>query len=370
MFFVDDHSTRLKELITEFSAQSPLLVCDRDLYASGFYSKLIQDLGSQAKINIFAETEPEPSLEVVDNAVAQCKDRKIDLVIGVGGGSTLDSAKAISVLLTNPGLAEEYQGFNKVRYRGVPKIIVPTTAGTGSEATASAVFVNKKKNIKGGINSPFILADVALLDPSLTLSAPLSVTGTAGFDALTHAIESYTSKNATMISEWYSHKALELLIPNLLSVPEKMNDKSVRAGLLLGSFFAGVGIANSETGASHALAYPLSIHWKIPHGMAISLLIPHTTRFNTDSSLAKYAEIARLFGTPGSDRDRAASLADSLLSLKKTLGIRQTLKDFGIAHSDIASTLAREAVNLKGPIENNPRLVTSADAEAIYDQAY
>jgi alcohol dehydrogenase len=293
-------------------------------------------------------------------------------VVGIGGGSALDCAKAVAVLAPNNGRAKEYLGLNKVPGPGLPKIMVPTTAGTGSEVTFTAVFVRKDLKKKEGMNSPFLYPEIALLDPLLTASLPPGPTATTGIDALCHAIESYTSINASPVSEIFSLEAIRLIAENLRTCVHNGKELDAREAMLLGSLYAGLGLANAGVTAVHSLSYPLGGQFGIPHGLANTLLLLPVMEFNLPGALEKFAVIAEVMGevVEGlSDRDAACLALDAVESLIADCGIETGLETMGIAEVDFPA-LADVAMTVARPLENNPRKVTKEDAIKIYTQAF
>lgn len=319
-------------------------------------------LREKLKVTVFNEIKSEPTVEVVDKAAVIAKKKKCDLIIGLGGGSSMDIAKAVSILLTNKGKAKDYQGQNKVKKPGVPKIMLPTTSGTGSEVTVTSVLTRGKR--KTGINSPYLFAELAILDPLLTLSLPADVTASTGMDALTHAIESCTSKSTSPIVDIFAFRAIELISQNLLKAVKDGKNIEVREGMLLGSFLAGIALANAGVGAAHALTYPLGGIYHIPHGVANALLLPYVMKFNLKSNEKKFRQIALLMGGK-----KVEDSVSAVRKLSKKIKIAQHLKDLKIPKTAIPE-LAEEAMKVTGPIINNPRKVTLKDAINLYQEAY
>jgi len=297
---------------------------------------------------------------------------KCDIVVGIGGGSAMDVAKAVAVLLPNRGKAQDYLGLNKVPGAGLPTIMVPTTAGTGSEVTFTAVFLRKNLNRKEGMNSPYLYPSLALLDPMLTLSLPPQPTAATGVDALCHAIESFTSVNASPMSEMVSLEAIRLIAENLRTCVHNGKDLAARERMLLGSLYAGLGLANAGVGAAHSLSYPLGGRYGIPHGVANTLMLPRVMDFNVPSAQEKFVLVAEAMGesTEGLPLREAAYLAvDAVESIIEDCGIFTTLRELGVAEEDFPE-LARIALTVVRPLENNPRKVTFEDAVEMYRAAY
>jgi len=360
---------KLGEEAKKLQARKVLLVVDKKLCEMGLGEKAL-DILKREKISaaLFEQGEAEPELEVADKCTQFGKNNACDFVIGIGGGSTLDTAKAAAVLMTNEGRASEYQGFDKVRNPGLETIMVPTTAGTGSEVTPTAVFINREKGIKLGINSPYIFPTLALLDPELTVSLPPNLTASTGMDALTHAVESYVAKAASPITEMFSLKAFELLWTSLPIAVKEGGNISARSKMLLGSSLAGIAITNAGTGASHAMSYALSVLRKVPHGVSNGMLIPHVMEYNHESAVEKFVILAQKMGisveTLAPQKAAFASCA-KMVELTHEIGIPKHLKSFSITEPMI-SQLASMTMQLKGAIDNNPRLFTDETAVQIF----
>ena len=314
------------------------------------------------KVTIFDEIKSEPTVEIADKATGLAKRKNCNLVIGVGGGSSMDIAKAVSILLTNKGKAKDYQGQNMVKAPGVPKIMIPTTAGTGSEVTITSVLIREK--IKAGINSPYLFAELAILDPTLTLSLPPEVTASTGMDALTHAIEASTSKSTSPMVNLFAFKAIELINQNLLKAVKDGKDIEAREGMLFGSLLAGIALANAGVGAAHALAYPLGGVYNISHGVANALLLPDVMDFNLKSNPKQFYRIDLLMG-----KKRAKDAVIDVRELSRKIKIIQRLRDLKVPKSAIAK-LAEDAMKVTGPILNNPRKITLKDAIKLYQKAF
>lgn len=283
----------------------------------------------------------------------------------------MDVAKAVAALAGNKGKAVDYLGLNKVPGPGLPTIMVPTTAGTGSEVTFTAVFVRKNLKKKEGMNSPYLYPEVALLDPELTLSLPAQATASTGIDALCHAIESYTSINASPMSEMISLEAVVLIAENLRTCVHNGSDLEARERMLLGSLYAGLGLANAGVTAVHSLSYPLGGAWGIPHGMANTLMLPAVMAYNLPGAIEKFAVLADAMGQEVEDlsmRDAATLALDAVELLIEDCGLAMTLEEFGIAEKDLPA-LADVALTVARPLANNPRNVTREDAIDIYRDA-
>ncbi len=359
--------------IAELGARKPLVVLDGHLSAQGFRDNVSHLFGDDpARYCIFDEITGEPSLEVADKGAVLARAEGCDIVVGIGGGSTLDAAKAMAIIVTNGGEARQYLGLNNVPRPGLPKIMIPTTAGTGSEVTFTAVFIRKDLKKKEGMNSPYLYPELALLDPLLTVSVPPDVTASTGLDALCHAIESYTSIIANPMSEMISLEAIGLIASNLRTSVHNGSDIRARENMLLGSLYAGLGLANAGVTAVHSLSYPLGGTYGIPHGLANTIMLPPVMRFNVAAALDKFADIAEVMGEDVesfSVREAAFMAIDAVEDLIEDCGIMETLEDLGINKDDF-EMMADAAMGVARPLANNPRVVTRDDAIAMYEEAY
>ncbi len=364
---------KLAEQIRTLQGRCPLIVLDKNLAAAGFSKTVIDVLdGSGLKPSFFEQAEPEPRLELADEGAKAALKGKCDLVVGIGGGSAMDLAKAVAAVAGNKGKAADYLGLNKVPGPGLPTIMVPTTAGTGSEVTFTAVFVRRNLKKKEGMNSPFLYPDIALLDPELTLTLPPEPTATTGLDALCHAIESYTSIQASPMSEMISLEAIRLISDHLRTCVHNGGDLEARSEMLLGSLYAGLGLANAGVTAVHSLSYPLGGKYGVPHGLANTLLLPHVMAFNLPGNLEKFAVIAEVMGEIVDDlplREAAWQAVEAVNTLIEDCGVHKTLADLDIPQ-EVFPELAKTAMTVARPLQNNPRKLTIEDAIEIYEDAY
>lgn len=364
----------LPNYIREFKAKRPLVVLDKNLAGTEFKAR-IKDMMDQAgfKWTLFdQQVEAEPRLEAADAGAKAALKGKCDIVVGIGGGSAMDVAKAVAVLAANKGQAVDYLGLNKVPGPGLPKIMVPTTAGTGSEVTFTSVFVRKDLKKKEGMNSPYLYPELALLDPTLTLTLPPVATAATGIDALCHAIESYTSVKASPMSEMISLEAICLISANLRTCVHDGANLEAREQMLLGSLYAGLGLANAGVGAVHSLSYPLGGKYGVSHGLANTVMLPHVMSFNLPGALEKFAVIAEAMGEIVDDlplREAAFLAVDAVQAIIEDCGVYTTLEDLNIPEEDFPE-LAKVAMTVTRPLENNPRKVTVEDAIEIYGEAY
>ncbi len=364
----------LGDLVRAQIGQRVMLVTDPGMIATGIVARATDALAAASvDVTIFKDVEADPPESVILAAVAEAKAAEVEGIIGLGGGSSLDVAKLVAVLALGHEDLKSMYGIGNVRGPRLPLILVPTTAGTGSEVTPISI-VTTGTNEKMGVVSPVILPDVALLDPELTLGLPPHITAATGIDAMVHAIEAYasTSANNNPVSKILATQALTLMGRSILTAVRDGKNIEARSEMLLGSMLAGQAFANSPVAAVHALAYPLGGHFHIPHGLSNALVLPHVLRFNTKVAPQPYAEIAP-FAFPDLARlegqERAEAFCDALAGLSKACGLQQRLRDMTIPES-ILPRLASDAMNQTRLLGNNPRPVTEADALAIYRAAY
>ena len=294
-----------------------------------------------------------------------------ELIIGFGGGSPIDIAKCAAIMATNEGPIGKYFGIDLIPRPGLPTIIVPTTAGTGSEVTPIAILSDEGEKLKKGIVSAYLFPSVALLDPELTIGLPPHITAATGMDALIHAIEAYTSVNATDMTDLLAFQAMELLYHNIRTAYANGSNLEARSRMLEGSLLAGMAFANAGVAAVHAFAYPIGAEFHIPHGVANTLMLPHVMRFNLLGNVSKFADMAEAFGfsTEGLDDLGGAEIAvQAIERLAEDLQVPKHLAQFGIKETDIAG-LAEGVMKVTRLLGNNPRVVTLDDAKDIYKAA-
>jgi alcohol dehydrogenase len=366
---------RLGSLLREqFPALTRLcVVTDSFLHRSGLLNPALADLAAHGwQVTVIDDVIADPPEHIVLEAASWARDANAEIVLGLGGGSSMDVAKLLAVLVPQDQqtLGEMY-GVNKVEVARLPLVQMPTTAGTGSEVTAvSIVTVGEAK--KMGVVAPQLIADLAILDAELTLGLPAAATAATGIDAMVHAIEAYTSvRLKNPISDMLAVKALELLSRNLLPACENGQDRAAREAMLLGATFAGQAFANSPVAAVHALAYPIGGIYHVPHGLSNALVLPHVLRFNAEAAAHLYAELAGVIvpAASGSDASRTQALIEHVEHLIAATGIPATLRAVGIERSGL-ERMASDAMLQTRLLVNNPRVVSEADALAIYTSAF
>jgi alcohol dehydrogenase class IV len=348
------------------------LVADPGLAAANFLDRVTQPLvDGGIPYTLYTKVDPEPGLLLADQGANLARQAGADCVIGVGGGSAMDVAKAISILLTNGGQAEDYLGLGKIKKAGVPKIMIPTTAGTGAEVSFTAVFINEKTKSKGGMNGDPLYPEAAILDPELTTSVPPHITAATGIDAFTHAIEAFVSTQAHPISDMYAMEAMKLISANLAKAYAHGGNLSARTNMLMGSLLAGKALATAGVGLVHAMAYPLGGMFGVPHGLANAVLLPYVLQYNLIGAPEKYAQVASVMGcdTKGlSSKEAARCLVEAVFELTMEIGIPATLADLNVTGDQIPE-MARIALTVTRPVENNPRRPSFDDVVSVYQVA-
>lgn len=357
--------------VQSYQAEKVLIITDKGVWNAGLVEKplkILEDAG--IKVEVINDVPTEPEIEQVEDLLKKCRKFQCDMVMGIGGGSSMDSAKLIAALINSDQCVRDILGEEKLTKKGLPTLMVPTTAGTGSEATPNSIVTIPEDGVKFGIVSRYFIADQVILDPMLTLKLPPKITASTGVDALAHAIECFISKKSNPFSDTYALAAIRLICSSIRKAYLIGDDAQARHNMLLGSFYGGMCIATSGTTAVHALAYPLGGRFKIPHGVSNAMLLPHVMEFNKDSIEDKLYRIA-----PEMDIDisninmsqAADKVIEKLYFLVKDLGICPSLREYGIADEDLPF-LVEEALKVKRLLGNNPKTVEKDDIYAIYQK--
>jgi alcohol dehydrogenase class IV len=359
--------------VKQFGGGRVLVVTDPGVVAADLIAPIASSLKS-GKVDyvIYDGVEPEPPSRVIDRGAEVFQSEGCDLVLGVGGGSSLDVAKGISILAVNKGKILDYCGVDQVPLNGAPMILMPTTAGTGSEVTRVLVLTDEEQNTKNVVFTPYALANAAIVDPSLTISLPPTVTADTGMDAMVHAIETYVSMNATVFSDILAEKAIQLIAAYLPVAWSKGSNTEARYNMSLAATVAGMAFGSGGLGAVHALAYPLGTEYHMTHGRTNAIMLPHVMRYNLAGSPEKYAWIAELMGqdTAGYSPLEAAELAAvAIQELLDTIGVSCQIRDYGIPEADLPKLVAggMKQARLFVP---NPRDLKEEDVASIYKEAY
>lgn len=352
-------------------ARRALIVTDPGFLRTGLVEAPVRDLEAHnLSVHIYSDVVADPPEHIVLKAVDFARQHEVDIVIGFGGGSSMDVAKLIAVLAGSDQSLSQVYGIGNVTGERLPLVQVPTTAGTGSEVTNIAI-VTTGETTKMGVVAPQLYADLAVLDAELTLGLPPLVTAATGIDAMVHAIEAFTSKHKkNPMSDMLARQALSLLSRNLITACENGSDMRARQAMLLGAFLAGQAFSNSPVAAVHALAYPIGGIFHVPHGLSNSLVLPHVLRFNMPAALDHYAEIAGIIAPhiEGSQEARAEALIVAMQQIATLTGIETRLQQVGVSEADL-DRLADDAMKQTRLLGNNPRELTRDDARAIYAAA-
>lgn len=364
-----DSIAELPKLVKDFGAKNVEIITDAGVYKLGLTSRpeqLLREAG--INVSVISDVPPEPSVEQVNAIYAKAKQHECDLIVAIGGGSAMDTSKLVALMLKNPvPLAEMVKGA-KPTVRGVPTMMVPTTAGTGAEATPNAIVLVPEENLKVGIVSDLMICDVAILDPVLTKGLPPSITANTGVDALCHLMECYISKKANPLADTFCLAGIRLVAPALRKCFNNGADLKAREDMLIGACYGGIAIASSGTTGIHALSYPLGGRYHIPHGLSNAILMPLVMDFNKDSCLQKYADMAACMGLPvqGRSLEEIADLfVKELYSINADLKIHCDLKAKGI-DLGIVDELVEAGAKVTRLLNNNPKVISRADMKVLY----
>ena len=336
---------------------------------SGSLDEVVNSLTSHnLQVEVFNKVEPDPSIGTVEEGIKVAKKCAADVVIGLGGGSPMDAAKGIALLMTNKGKITDYFGTDKVKEAAIPVIAIPTTAGTGSEVTKYAVVTERKKMLKQIIGSPHINPKLAILDPMLTLSMPASLTANTGVDALSHAIESYVCTKANPVSDILALESIRLIaeaLPGAVSQPENIE---VRKKMLFASSIAGIALTSSGAGIIHGMGYSITLYYGAPHGLANALLMPEAMEFNLVANPSKYKNIAAAMGKKVEgllEKDAARLSVVAVRELSEKIGIPRGLKEIGVKEESLAGFAETVGKNER-VLSLNPRRPSTKEIEEIY----
>jgi alcohol dehydrogenase len=372
--FGADTVDRVGELARGLGARRVLVVTDSGIVTAGHVQRVERSLQAAGLgVVVYDRVRENPTTKDVDQCVAVAKQAGIDAFVGLGGGSSMDTAKGCNFLLTNGGRMQDYWGVGKATRPMLPLLAIPTTAGTGSECQSAALIADDQTHQKMACLDPKVAARVAILDPVLTISQPPRVTACTGIDALAHAVETTVTKKRNPLSLMYSHEAFKLTVTSFERVLSQPLDLDARGRMLLGAAFAGTAIENSMLGAAHSAANPLTAHFDIIHGQAVGMMLPHVVRFNSaePAALRAYAELASApeiaCVSEGLETARDALVA-RLEALLNQAGMPRSLADCGVPRSMIP-TLAQEAAQ-QWTAGFNPRKVSAEDFVRLYEAAF
>jgi alcohol dehydrogenase len=366
--FAEGALDRLGELALELGFRRVLLVADPGLVACGHVHRAASILrNTNLDVVPFHDFDANPDLRMVEAGRGVAAAAGVDSIVALGGGSSLDCAKGINFVLTGGGTMRDYWGFGKAKGPMLPSIGIPTTAGTGSEAQSYALISDPDTHVKMACGDHRVAFRLAILDPLLTVTQPRAVTAAAGYDAISHAVESFVTTKRTVFSDLYAREAWRLLEGHYERVMADVGDLVAESAMLVGAHNAGVAIEQSMLGATHACANPLTAQFGTTHGLAIAVMLPHVVRWNADWCGDRYRE---LLHTSGVDDDGSPSerLANRLVELARIGGLPATLRELGVARENLSSLSAEAAKQWTGTF--NPRPFDAAAALTLYEHAF
>jgi len=362
-------------VVKALECQRPLIVTDKMMVQLGYVARIQESLTALGiHSDVFDDTVPEPTVSSIQAGVEMVRDGSYDSIIAIGGGSPIDSAKAISILGKYGGVMRDYKFPRIVSEPGLPIIAIPTTAGTGSEATRVTIITdetNDEKMLCVGIG---FMPTAALVDYELTLSLPARTTADTGIDALTHAMEAYVSKKASLYSDTQAIAAMKLLAPNLRRVFHNGSDRDAREAMMLGSTLAGVAFSNASVALVHGMSRPIGAFYHVPHGLSNAMLLPAVTEYSIPAAPERYADCARAMGVADvsdSDEQANAKLMTELYAINEELQV-PTPEQFGISREHFfgnLETMAEQAIGSGSP-GNNPRVPSADDIIQIYKKLW
>ena len=360
---------RLGALARELGFTRTLVVADTGIVATGAVDRAARLLqGAGATPSFFHDFGANPDTDMVERGRVHAVSERVDSIVALGGGSSLDCAKGINFVVTNGGSMRDYRGHGKAARPMLPSIGIPTTAGTGSDAQSYALISDAETHAKMACGDEKAAFRVAILDPVLTVSQPPAVTAVAGYDALSHAVESYVTAKRTPASDLFAREAWRLLEANYERVLAHPHDLHARGAMLLGSHYAGAAIELSMLGATHACANPLTARYGTTHGVAIALMLPHVVRWNAEIVGDRYAELLRAGDAAPARGPAGEALADRLEALARAGGLPRTLHDAGVVHADLSALAADAATQWTGTF--NPRPFNADAALMLYNRAW
>ncbi len=362
---------KLSENAEKIGGNKGFIISGPHLKKIGMVDKCIEALGKNGIIcESFTDTEGNPSTDTVDKATKKFLESGADFIIAFGGGSPLDTAKAVAVLGTYGGVITDYEGVGKVTGQVVPMIAIPTTAGTGSEVTSFSVITDHSRNYKLTVGSEYLLPKVTILDPELITSVPERVAASCGVDAFVHALEAYLSLAASPFSDMMALRAMELIGKNILEYIDNRKDKSASEAMLMGSLFAGIAFSHARLGNVHAMSHPVSAFFDVPHGLANAILLPTVVEYNEETNPEKYYDIYCCLSRKPILKEAFAPhmLVEEIRAMNSKLGIPDNLKSVGVT-SDKLETMTDDAMK-SGNIKVNPRHTSREDILNLYKKAY
>ncbi|WP_455367332.1 iron-containing alcohol dehydrogenase [[Eubacterium] cellulosolvens] len=363
---------RLGDAALKFAPKNALIVSDNMIKKVGILERVEEYLKKERiTYDIFTEVDPDPTIECASNVAQTARQKDYSLIIGVGGGSSLDMAKIASAMITNRGEVSEYIGVELLKQKGAPLILIPTTSGTGSEVTANAIVSSRTDLMKKGIVSPYLFPDLAIVDPTLTISCPPKLTAYTGLDALSHNIEGFMALRSNPFSDALALKATEFVFKYLPLAFSEGSNLEARYYMALASLFGGMVIQGAGTCGGHAAAYAFAVKHNIPHGISCALVLPYFMAYNSKSCPEKIASIGyAVRETKDRSMNDAIGIAvKSVFDLMKKLGIPTSLKELGI-QKDAVSDITKDIFKATRLLENNPRQLSEKDAADLFNRIW
>lgn len=355
--------------LSRVKAKSALIVTQPSIKKQGFVDQIVDQLFSIGiQSDITTGILPEPTVENIEAVYKSTAKNTYDILIGMGGGSVLDATKILSVLRTNNRSISELLGTDLVERPGIPTVLIPSTSGTGSEVTPNAIVTLPDEELKIGIVSKFLLPDIVVIDPVLTLGLPKNITAATGMDAFTHALESFISNKANPMSDMFALESIRLISASIVEAYQNGSSMVAREKMLLGSMYGGMALTSAGTAAVHALAYPLGGKFKIPHGVANSMLLPHVMAFNMDAITGRLYLVAEPMGINVrglSEVEVAEKVVNCISEWIRILKIPQRLQNYGVKESDLQQ-LSVSASKVTRLLNNNPKELNIEEIENIY----
>ncbi|UCF93338.1 MAG: iron-containing alcohol dehydrogenase [Desulfobacterales bacterium] len=348
-----------------------LIVTDKGVLKTGYVERITQCLAEvQIEAEVFANVDPNPRDKSVDQGSKKAQQFKADLLIGVGGGSAIDTAKAIGVIMQEGGKINDYEGLDRVNKPITPLIAVPTTAGTGTEVTFWSVITDTKRKFKMSIGSPLMAAKVALVDPTLTLTLPKDITAYTGIDALVHSIEGYTATLSQPISDSLALTAIELISNNIRKVYANGKNLSARYEMMLASMLAGIAFGNSDVAAVHCMGEAMGGLYDTPHGVSMAVCLPYCIEYNLISNPEKFAKIAQALGENTVGLSTLAAAKKCIVAIRDLLGDLNipSARTLGLQKQDLKKLAEAAAANVA--VESNPRMLDQQDFLSMFQRAY
>lgn len=383
IYFGENSLNELKSIYSNFEEKTTLVITDPGIVNSGVWSTVEEKLKEfSIPYKLFDGAKPEPTKSDVNSVIAEFKNEEFQVIIGLGGGSSLDLAKMVSLLMRTSQPLDYYYN-NPIPGNLIPTIAIPTTAGTGSEVTGVAVVNDQELNLKVGLSSDFLKPEYAILEPKLTIGMPPRVTATAGIDALVHAVEAFTAKNytdfeddytgdfrgATLISDLFAKEAIQLIINNLKTAVKDGGNFEARSNMLLGSLLAGLAFSNAGTSLSHAMAYAIAGRSHSPHGEITGLMLPYAVQSNYEYNEEKFNELARICLNGNREMDQKDALNQFFIELLESINLPTQLREIKISENQLEE-MAKETLGIARLMNINPRKMNETDLVDIYKIAF